>query len=1476
MSLNRLNLGHKLVLIFIICIFPCVFLASYFISHNTKELLISETNRFVQVTLQNTYNRIEQQLLAVQSSAKIVAAGPVFSDALAQKNYQGLDDKLNAIAATYPELFYLAILDSDKKAVAVNNRDFYTNQLTPRELLGKDFSESPLTTHFHPQLPSMGIPGDDSYFGLISIHDQRKAQWFSAPIIKDGTTIGWVLLAYRFEEFITAALDHVVKRLQTYEYPVIGGHLVDESGVNFAGARQDHSEYLEQERSLYLGGKRLLLEIYFDTDKLTAPLRNQNLIVMTTVIPLVLVLVLGVFWASNRLILQRIRNLFEGAKAFGSGQFDYRIVDQGDDEITSLATAFNDMGTALGKYKENMESLVSERTAEAEESSKYLSSVLNHAAEAIITVDERGLIQSFNKTAEEVFGYSYEEIQQQHIKCLMPEHLRSNSNEELLKYFNRVHMGTSHNVQELRACRKSGEVFPIELAISEVASAKGNFYTGLIRDISEKKRVEKEMTENKERLELVVDSTAVGIWDWSVQTGDVQFNRRWAEIVGYELEELEPLSIQTWMDLAHPDDLPESERLLNAHWSGETDRYVCEARMKHKDGHWVWILDTGRVVEWGENNEPLRMVGTHLDITERKKVELELIRFSRIANQTDNAVLLTGTDGIVSWVNPSFTRITGYNQQTLVGKDIKDIFQSDYVADEDFHQIITNIREGQAFALELQNVNALGERYWLDLRSSPLTDENEVLQGFVIIAVDITQQKEADVKLARQQELLEQMSLQARIGAWEYDVVSGVLYWSNMTKYIHEVQDSYQPTLSSALLFYKEGISRERIQTVVKEAIETGEPWNEEFQLVTDQGREIWVQSTGRAEFSGTQCVRLFGSFQDIDRRVKVQQELAEAKEQAEEAAVAKSRFLASMSHEIRTPMNGVLGMLGLLEKSPLTKEQVHHVRLAKSSGESLLYLINDILDFSKVEAGKLDLEIIEFDLRAMLGDFAESIAQKAQEKGVELVLDVTDIHHSKVKGDPGRLRQVLVNLVGNAIKFTHAGEIIIRVALHDLDLSPNKLRMEASVQDTGIGIPTDRLNTLFDSFTQVDASTTRKYGGTGLGLAITKQLCELMQGSIAVDKTMTEGSRFVFDIELESCNEARIVVPSLSIKDRHILVVDDNETNCEVLRKQLELWGAQVIAVSDGIAALRTLEERLLASELPAFDVVFVDLHMPFIDGIEFAKRIRSNSQFDALKLILMTAISNRGDAKFFAELGYQAYFPKPTTTSDLFSALAVVLDDGDAMKNADPLVTHHYLHELKASEASPVPDESDQTDVVEVSKTAAIDQVSKQSERDETVNEESQSDPKVSEEVISGEVISESHTDETRWPDTTRLLLVEDNYINQAVAQGILEGLGLTCDIAGNGIEAIAALHQAPEDAPYTLVFMDCQMPEMDGYQATTEIRNGAAGERFKDISIVAMTANAMKGDREKCLQAGMNDYLSKPVDDVKLKQMLKTWLL
>ncbi len=567
--------------------------------------------------------------------------------------------------------------------------------------------------------------------------------------------------------------------------------------------------------------------------------------------------------------------------------------------------------------------------------------------------------------------------------------------------------------------------------------------------------------------------------------------------------------------------------------------------------------------------------------------------------------------------------------------------------------------------------------------------------------------------------------------------------------------------------------------------------------------------------------------------------DLKEALEKAKVSARIKSEFLATMSHEIRTPMNGVIGMLDLLDKSDLNKEQQHHLNLARNSANALLNLINDILDFSKVEAGKLDLEEIEFDLRSMLGDFSESIAVQAQKKNLEVVLDLTYVEYSMVLGDPGRIRQILTNLVGNAIKFTEQGEIIIQVELKPApELNkPGQLEMICRIIDTGIGIPADKIPYLFDSFSQVDSSTTRKYGGTGLGLAIVQKITELMGGEVTVSSTESKGSCFEFNLYLQASKNSAMVIPDFDVSTINILIVDDNAINRKVLRAQLEHWGSRVEEAEDALSALKLCEQRANTDE-PFFDIALLDMQMPVMDGAELGRKLQADPRFKAMKLVMMTSMNDRGDAKFFAQLGFSAYFPKPVTTQDLFDTLAIVGDDGKALEQASPLVTRHYIKGLQA--------------VNRVSSTAT------DSEAGEAIKQ-----------------VEEKET-EQKCPGNTRILLVEDNRVNQLVAKGILQNLGLSADIANNGQEALEQLLSSSEEQPFNLILMDCQMPVLDGYAATGKIRSGEAGDRYHSIPIIAMTANAMEGDRDKCLLSGMSDYLSKPIDSDRLFNMLCKWIV
>ena len=594
--------------------------------------------------------------------------------------------------------------------------------------------------------------------------------------------------------------------------------------------------------------------------------------------------------------------------------------------------------------------------------------------------------------------------------------------------------------------------------------------------------------------------------------------------------------------------------------------------------------------------------------------------------------------------------------------------------------------------------------------------------------------------------------------------------------------------------------------------VSKGQVWHAEVCNKAKDGRIYWVDTTIVPFLREGKSKSYVAIRNDITELKRIERELVEAMAESKSAALAKSEFLASMSHEIRTPMNGVLGMLRLLLNSDLTEEQYRKAFLAKSSAESLLQLINDILDFSKVDAGKLELEELNFDVLKLLGEFSEGMALRAQEKGLEIILDVTGIDQPMVKGDPGRIRQILTNLIGNSIKFTESGEILIRVRLEEA--GELGYIFTCQVRDTGMGIPEEKQDKLFDQFTQVDTSTTRQFGGTGLGLSIVKRLCELMGGSISVLSAPGEGSSFEFSVVLLKSDESPVAGWRGLVQDLKILIVDDNETTRKAIRRQMEHWGVAVKEAISGTSALSLLDDLSTPEGVCPFDAVFVDMQMPHMDGLDVGKAIRTDDRFSQMKLIIMTSMDNRRGPDFFTEHGFNDYFPKPATSSDLYDALMVVTHIDMSKCNS----TRHHI---------PSQNEID---------------------------------------LITSVV----------WPDSCRLLLVEDNQINQEVALGILGDLGLSADIASDGREALTALSEAPKEHAYTVVLMDCQMPEMDGYQATQFIREGTAGARYKTIPIIAMTANAMKGDKERCLSAGMSDYLTKPVEPDMIKAMLLKWIL
>ncbi|MBQ1782569.1 MAG: PAS domain S-box protein [Gammaproteobacteria bacterium] len=1031
---------------------------------------------------------------------------------------------------------------------------------------------------------------------------------------------------------------------------------------------------------------------------------------------------------------------------------------------------------------------------------------------------------------------------------------------------------------------------------------------GTHSDVTERRAIEERIRLHEERWNFALEGSGDGVWDWNMTSGEVFYSRRWKAMLGYRDDEIGD-TLDEWTSRVHPDDLPRALALVERHTHGEIPNFALEIRMRHKNGQWLWILDRGKIVSGSAPGQPNRIIGTHTDISARKAAEAglrerdELLRklsqqvpgvifqyqlrpdgsscfpwasdglwgiygvtpaqvaddastvygvidpgdisqviasvqrsaqqlsswrceyrvnhpsrgqiwvegYSTPQQQADGSILWHGyitdiserkqaelalnqsrkrlkelldhlplnvlykdSDGYYLAANPAYAQLLGLTAEQLVGRCDRDFFTAELTAKyraDDLRVMALGVTESfdEAF-------NHAGDNQIVHTIKVPVRDDDDHINGVLILFWDVTAEREATTALMRSQARLRALTDKVPLVVFELERDASGSYQFN---FINSGVDSlFGLPLSAAeddvsLLFGKvERDDAQRLMQALEASADNLTTIEQEIRLNGD-GEPRWVAVQAVPQRQGVMTVVWYGFFQEISIRKSTEAELRRAKVLAEDANRAKSQFLANISHEIRTPMNAVLGLTYLLQQGALNGQQRDYVDKIDSAGRTLLALLNDVLDLAKIDAGRLTLEHAPFDLHQLLDNLAVIAAGSARSHELELCFRIDPQLPQMLVGDAMRLQQVLINLLGNAIKFSPSGSVELLLQVNQRNAV--QVELTFTVRDTGIGIAPEQLAQIFDSFSQAEASTTRRFGGSGLGLAISRQLVRLMGGDIEVHSSLGVGSEFSFSLPLAiSSDECQPAAGDWAGK--RLLVVDDNPISLQAMAELAALLGAEVCASDNAVDAL-ALAITADQQQRP-FNALLVDWQMPQMDGLSLIAALQPQLQHQPTRVVMVTA---HGRELLGSHLAQQvdSILTKPVT-----------------------------LNQLRASLQPKTP-------------TAPIEQ------RPQRLG-------------------------------SRHLLLVEDNPLNQQVAAEMLRLEGASVEIATNGLLAIDALRHQPER--FDLVLMDLQMPELDGIEATRQIRHQLG---LTTLPIVAMTANAMTSDRDHCLAAGMNDHIGKPVN-------------
>ena len=965
-----------------------------------------------------------------------------------------------------------------------------------------------------------------------------------------------------------------------------------------------------------------------------------------------------------------------------------------------------------------------------------------------------------------------------------------------------------------RIIRADGEVRHIQTHFRRLPESSRDHPSGeligVTRDITDEVEQAAHQRMLAERLNIATQAANISCWEVNVP----QRRFGWIENPLREVfgDTPDP-SLDTYVQKLHPDDLPIIEARFRQALEQHEERISYRYRIRGNSGRYLHVQTHARLVKDAGGGLQL-LLGVSWDVTREIEAAERLQKQAQMLRDVERRLeraSLSSSEGhwekdLVNgkfWFSSSYHALLGYEGGELgteTSAVAERIHPDDYLRARD--SWMRHLAEGKPLDTVLRLRMKSGEYRWFRHRGMAERNEQGVALSTAGSIQDAHEQKLAEDALKHTQQRLERAIQGTQDGLWELDRDGSSWHSPRVAELL-----GYEPgELPIGTKFLKEFLHAEDAEAVAAATLvhfQERSPYDVEVRLQTRGGEYRWYRARATAERDQQgRPLRLSGSLQDVTEARSAREALLSATEAAESANRAKSEFLANVSHEIRTPMNGIIGMTGLLLESPLNRTQRDYAETIRSSADSLLIVINDILDFSKIEAGKLDIEALELDLRNTVEEVAVMLAFQAAAKSLELVVHIHPDVPDRVVGDPQRIRQCLLNLVSNAIKFTRTGEIVIEVS--SVDSGDGAMRSRFEVRDTGIGIAPGTLQNLFQPFVQADSSTTRHFGGTGLGLSIVRRLVQMMGGDVGAHSELNKGSRFWFTLPLAVIKQALAApAPSLDLNrvGRRILVVDDNETNRRVLAGQLMHAGFEVSLAAGGIEAMSMLHTAAVDGQ--PFEVVLADHRMHDMDGATLGERVNADAQLSQARLVMLTSLDGHGDIHRFAALGFAAYLTKPVRARELLECLDRVL--------AHDSKTWHM-----------------------------------------------QSQPIVTRNTLAAHI-----TDAYRGT----VLLVEDNAVNQKVAVRFLERMGCTVRVADNGVEAVRAC----EETTFDLILMDLQMPVMDGLTATLRIRERETGDGRPNAPIVALTANAMASQLERCMEAGMNAFLTKPLEIPRLHEVL-----